>query len=97
MSICYSEPSLQMDVCRARLPVPTQAVAIQLRLSHDKQEVMEQRNTACSQRSVRTGWREQMFPVAVTEERSLITRAMGENLSFHPLCFSFAEGITLEG
>lgn len=38
-----------------------------------------------------------MFPVAVTEERSLITRAMGDTLSFLPLCFSLAEGITLEG
>lgn len=38
-----------------------------------------------------------MFPVAVTAEGGLITRARGDTLSFLPLCFSLAGGITLEG
>lgn len=34
------------------------------------------------------------FPVAVTAEKILITRAIGNSHSFPPLSFSLAEGIT---
>lgn len=67
-----------------------------VRFPHDKQEVTEHRKLSPHPRA-RTGGREQMFPVAVTQERSLITRALGDILSFLPLCFSLAGGITLEG
>lgn len=66
-----------------------------VRLPHDKQEVTELREHSPQHRT-RTGGRE-MFPVAVTQERSLIMRAVGDTLSFLPFCFSLAGGITLEG
>jgi len=38
-----------------------------------------------------------MFPVAVTAEKSLIPRAIGDRHSFPPLSFSLAGGFTPEG